>query len=109
MRRGLLLLLPVGLAACSESPRAGPATALTGLVAIASPAFSARASWLEPTKVCEDRPDATLFASPKTPNAGAPLRILAATEAPLDATLTLTSADGTVIARSTERRGGPPS
>jgi hypothetical protein len=49
-----------------------------------------------------------LFTSPRAPRAGAPLRVLAVSERPLDATLALRDPGGGELAGSRERHGGPP-
>jgi hypothetical protein len=49
-----------------------------------------------------------LLTSPRAPRAGQPLRVLAAGDRALDATLAITRADGTVVASSAERHGASP-
>ncbi len=57
---------------------------------------------------CEDAPDLAVLPSPVAPWKGAPLRVLFATDKPLNGELSLTGPDGTVAAKSTQRYGGPP-
>src|SRR5690242_17557802 len=49
-----------------------------------------------------------LMPSPFSPWKGAPLRLLAVSEKPLDGTISLTGPDGSVVAKSSDRHGGPP-
>ncbi len=46
--------------------------------------------------------------SPFSPWKGAPLRVMAVSEKPLDGTISLTGPDGSVVAKSSDRHGGPP-
>lgn len=57
---------------------------------------------------CEDAAELAVLPSPVTPWKGAPLRVLFAAEKPLEGELSLIAPDGTVAAKSRERRGGPP-
>jgi hypothetical protein len=57
---------------------------------------------------CEEMAAVTVLPSPMTPWKGAPLRILIAAEKPLDGELSLIAPDGSVAAKSRERRGGSP-
>src|SRR6185369_16573210 len=49
-----------------------------------------------------------IFTSPRVPRPGVPLRVLAISEQPLDATLALADPSGVELAGSAERHGGPP-
>jgi hypothetical protein len=72
-----------------------------------------------PTPTCEESPGVFLFVTPATPYAGAPLRVVAISDKPLDGAIDL-STDGadastpsatpsaTPSTTSNERRGGPP-
>ena len=55
-----------------------------------------------------DELDVAVLPSPLAPWKGAPLRVIVATEKPLDGELVLIAPDGRVAAKSSERRGGPP-
>ena len=56
-----------------------------------------------------DRARLAIFVSPRAPRAGAPLRVLAHTDEPLEgASLSLVDASGAELAGSRVRRGGPP-
>ena len=57
---------------------------------------------------CEEMAEVAVLLSPMAPWKGAPLRILIAAEKPLDGELSLIAPDGSVAAKSRERRGGPP-
>ena len=57
---------------------------------------------------CEDAPDLAVLPSPLAPWKGAPLRVLFATDKPLQGELSLIGPDGKVAATSTQRYGGPP-
>jgi len=57
---------------------------------------------------CPSSGVATVLTSPATPRPGAPLRVLAASEQPLDATLTVAGPDGAPVAVASERQGGTP-
>lgn len=57
---------------------------------------------------CEDAAELAVLVSPLAPWRGAPLRVVFAAEKDLDGELALIAPDGSVAARSRERRGGPP-
>jgi hypothetical protein len=57
---------------------------------------------------CGDAAELAVLASPVAPWKGAPLRVIAATENPLDGEFSLIAPDGSVAVRSRERHGGPP-
>ena len=89
------------------------AAALTALVPIAGafcvflfPVVDARAE--TPNSACEEAAQLAFLPSPMAPWKGAPLRVLAAAEKPLDGELSLIAPDGTVAAKSSDRHGGPP-
>src|SRR5262245_223382 len=48
------------------------------------------------------------FVSPESAVAGAPLRVVAVSDHPRDGALTLVAPDGTELAQTRDRRGGPP-
>src|SRR5579871_875391 len=57
---------------------------------------------------CEDAAELAVLPSPVTPWKGAPLRVIFAAEKPLEGELSLIAPDGSVAAKSRERRGAPP-
>ncbi|HWP26400.1 MAG TPA: hypothetical protein VNL39_08670 [Xanthobacteraceae bacterium] len=57
---------------------------------------------------CEDAAELAVLVTPLAPWRGAPLRVVFAAEQALDGELALIAPDGSVAARSRERRGGPP-
>jgi hypothetical protein len=58
--------------------------------------------------ICEDAADVAVLPSPIVPWKGAPLRVVFAAEKPIEGELSLIAPDGSVAAKSRERRGGPP-
>ena len=60
------------------------------------------------SNACEDAAGLAVLSSPITPWRGAPLRVVFTTERPLEGELSLIAPDGSVAAKSSERRGGPP-
>ena len=61
-----------------------------------------------PLGTCEDAAELAVLPSPVAPWKGAPLRVVFAAEKPLEGELSLIAPDGSVAAKSRERRGGPP-
>ncbi|CCJ05891.1 hypothetical protein [Methylocystis sp. SC2] len=57
---------------------------------------------------CEASAEVAVLPSPAAPWTGAPLRILVATEKPLQGELSLIAPDGRIAAKSHMQRGGPP-
>lgn len=57
---------------------------------------------------CEDAAELAVLSSPTAPWKGAPLRVVFAAEKPLEGELSLIAPNGSVAAKSRERRGGPP-
>ncbi|MCQ4190845.1 hypothetical protein [Methylocystis suflitae] len=57
---------------------------------------------------CEASAEVAVLPSPAAPWTGAPLRILVATEKPLQGELSLVAPDGRIAAKSHMQRGGPP-
>jgi hypothetical protein len=72
----------------------------------AIPAKSASAAG-DPGAACAERAGLTLFTSPRTPQPGAPLRVVAVSEAAHAGTFALYGG-GVELARSGDRHGGPP-
>ena len=61
-----------------------------------------------PAGSCEDAAELAVLTSPIAPWKGAPLRVVFAVEKPLEGELSLVAPDGSVAAKTRERRGGPP-
>src|SRR5450631_739950 len=61
-----------------------------------------------PFGICEDAAELAILPSPIAPWKGVPLRVVFAAEKPLDGDLSLIAPDGSVVAKSRERHGGPP-
>ena len=57
---------------------------------------------------CEDVAELAVLPSPIAPWKGAPLRVVFATEKPLEGELSLIAPDGKAAAKSRELHGGPP-
>jgi hypothetical protein len=57
---------------------------------------------------CEEAIGISVMPSPVSPWKGAPLRVIFATEKPIEGELSLIAPDGKVVATSSERHGGPP-
>jgi len=58
--------------------------------------------------ICEGAVGLSVLASPIAPWKGAPLRVIVAAEKPFEGELSLIAPDGSIVARSRERHGGPP-
>jgi hypothetical protein len=87
----------------------GIATALTlaaALLFLILSAVSAEAK--DASSGCEAKVGLAVLSSPLAPWKGAPLRIVFATEQPLDGELSLIAPDGSVATKTHERHGGPP-
>ena len=70
------------------------------------PAADARAEGS--SGLCADAADLAILSSPVAPWKGAPLRVVFAAEKPLEGELSLIAPDGSVVAKSRDRYGGPP-
>ena len=70
-------------------------------------AFSAHAQ-SEKSTACKDAENLAFLSSPIAPWQGAPLRVVFTSEKTADGELSLIAPDGTIAAKSRERRGGPP-
>jgi hypothetical protein len=57
---------------------------------------------------CEDAVELAVLSSPIAPWKGVPLRVVFAAEKPLDGELSLIAPNGSIVAKSGERHGGPP-
>jgi hypothetical protein len=57
---------------------------------------------------CEEAAELAVLSSPVGPWKGAPLRVVFAAEKPLEGELSLIAPNGSVAAKTRERRGGPP-
>jgi hypothetical protein len=82
-----------------------PLIAASFLVVLAS-AAAARADTAPDS--CSDAVGFAAMPAPLAPWAGAPLRVIIATEKPVDGELTLIAPDGSVAAKADGRHGGPP-
>jgi len=60
------------------------------------------------SSICEGEVGLAVLASPLAPWKGAPLRVIVAAEKPFEGELSLIAPDGSIVARSRERHGGPP-
>ena len=80
--------------------------AVTTALLLLLPAADSRAQGSPVT--CEDGAGIAVLPSPIVPWKGAPLRVVFAAEKPLEGELSLIAPDGSVAAKSRERRGGPP-
>ncbi|MGC1776653.1 MAG: hypothetical protein WBB34_01815 [Xanthobacteraceae bacterium] len=86
-----------------------PATALpliAAILAVILPAAAARAQTA--ADGCGDAIGFAAMPAPLAPWSGAPLRVLIASEKPVDGNLTLIAPDGSVAAQADGRHGGPP-
>src|SRR5262249_20273121 len=99
-------LAVLAIAACS-TPAAPPAPIVSTSASAPPPAPSASAPPPRAECVAPEAAGVTLFPSPRVPRAGAPLRVIAISEKPLDAKLTDVNTVGPDTA-SQERHGGPP-
>lgn len=113
MRR-LRPLAALAIAACSAPSTAPPDTSTAPLVETAKPApppaeTPKPAPPLPATCAPADPARAAVFLAPRAPRPGEPVRVLAHSEAPLDAAaLTILDDTGAEITGTRERRGGPP-
>jgi hypothetical protein len=80
--------------------------ALFVLLPVVFPAATARAQ--SSAGGCEDAAAVAILPSPLAPWKGAPLRVIVAAEKPLDGELALIAPDGSVAAKSRDRRPGAP-
>lgn len=96
----------------AASPPVAVASAPASVAAAAAPVVDAGAPAPKPPS-CDDPAQAQVhvFASPQAPWKGAPLRVLAVSEKPIDAALAVVQGEGAAakpLASSSERHGGPP-
>jgi hypothetical protein len=77
--------------------------------------FSAVPAWAQrpqptaaPAASCEETTEVTVLPSPLSPWKGAPLRVVVASEKPLDGEFSLVAPNGSVAATTRDRQGGPP-
>ena len=69
-------------------------------------AVHARAEGL--SSICQDAARVAVLPAPIAPWKGAPLRVLFASDKPLEGELSLIAPDGSIAAKSRDRNGGPP-
>ncbi len=89
------------------------ATAATASLPVAGALFalllSATASQAQSTSAaCEEATQIAVLPAPFAPCKGAPLRVIVASEKPLDGQLSLIAPDGSVAAKSHDHHDGPP-
>ena len=105
----------LGLGACARSPRessSAPAASVVGMAGeipattSSSPALQA-APASPPAPACGDSGDVLLFVSPERPIRGELMRVLAISDHPIDAQLTVGPRSGSA-ATTRDRQGGPP-
>jgi hypothetical protein len=70
--------------------------------------FSATDSWAQGASACEEAAQVAVLTGPLAPWKGAPLRVIVASERPLDGELSLIAPDGSVAAKSRNHHDGPP-
>jgi hypothetical protein len=89
-------------------PRGTTARLLTpaALLALLFPVVDARAQ--AANAACENPSELAVLSSPIAPWKGAPLRVMFAAEKSYEGELSLIAPDGSVVATSRERHGGPP-
>ncbi|HTT48744.1 MAG TPA: hypothetical protein VMG39_12170 [Pseudolabrys sp.] len=92
------------LSRARRSTAAATALSLIAFCAVLVPAAGARAK----SPSCEDAVGLAILPSPLAPWTGAPLRVIVATEKPLDGELSLIAPDGSVAVKSHDRLDGPP-
>jgi hypothetical protein len=84
------------------------AGAVTALALVSGALSAAAISSPAHAQNCEVTIGMAVLPSPRTPWTGAPLRVIVATEKPIDGELSLVAPDGRVAATSHERLDGPP-
>jgi hypothetical protein len=88
---------------------AAVATAVLLVAAVSLvPVAGVRAQSKDASPRCEDTLGVSVLAVPLTPWSGTPLRVVLTAEQALTGELSLVAPDGSVAAKSAERRGGPP-
>ena len=83
-------------------------SAVTALLLITGASCAALDSQAEVPDNCEEVTQLAVLTSPIVPWKGAPLRVMFATEKPLEGEFSLIAPNGKVAAKSHERHGGPP-
>src|SRR5499427_2008542 len=83
------------------------ATACSVLLFSGSPA-SAQGPQPAAAASCEETTQVTILPSPLSPWKGAPLRVVVASEKPLEGELSLVGPNGSVATKTRDRQGGPP-
>jgi hypothetical protein len=90
------------------APAAANSSTARASASAAAPSTSAAPAKVNATGPCRPSKDVTIFLSPRSPAAGAPLRAIAVARRPLDGALHLLSSSGAEVAVSAARLGGPP-
>ncbi len=96
---------------CVMPARPIAVAALAAMFAGTLSLFAATAGSAQPAGSASDCPEASGIAvlpSPVAPWKGAPLRVVFTSEKPLDGELSLIGPQGSVVAKSSQRHGGPP-
>ncbi len=85
------------------------AASLLAATACSAFLFSAVAARAEsPAASCEEQAEVSVLPSPLSPWKGAPLRVIVASEKPIDGELSLIAPNGSVATKTRDREGGPP-
>jgi len=100
-KKGFCLLLTRRFAAAAMA-----LSLVAGAFFVALPPEQARAQ--APSAACDDGTRLAILSTPMAPWKGMPLRIIVASEKPIQGSLSLTAPDGSVAAKSDDRQGGPP-
>ncbi|MCC7542306.1 MAG: hypothetical protein IT379_39170, partial [Deltaproteobacteria bacterium] len=93
------------VAATRDAPATAPATPATASGDAPAPVAPPHPSAI--TR-CAGASDVALFVSPRSPSIGRAVRVMAVSDRPIDAALSILGPDGRALATSTLRRGGPP-
>jgi hypothetical protein len=92
----------------SQSMRRFAVNAIAVSLGISACLISTAYAQSEKAPTCKDGDKLAVLSSPIAPWKGAPLRIVFASEEPVEGELSLIAPDGTVAVKSRDRRGGPP-
>lgn len=106
--RGSFLLLAFALAAqACKGEQTAPIAAAATVTAAETAAPSASVAAPAPPATCEAGREVTVFASPRVPSQGRPVRFVAVSEADVPGALVVRDASGKTLTTA-ERRPGPP-
>ncbi len=105
---GRIGVLAVGfMAACSKAPPSASVPFPAAPVVTTMPEPSVATPRIAQPR-CDENTEPVLFTSPHQAWHGGPLRVVAVSETPMEAELTLTVTGGIAVASSKEAHGGPP-